>query len=221
MLLAGCASTPSSIDVGLFPETVPSNICYLKTTRQIRFLGLKTSFNATGTLFRDRYLVTAGHNVYDSWRTRLIGVDVFCKGVRGAVVHSRLESDQIERNRLVSQYDETFNNDYAFLRLEETIDVVPSLSLPEAHILDSVETISVAGYPGGLLTQGSGLVVKPLPSDGTFYYEVDTAKGMSGGPVWTEQEILVGVHVAEGRARLVDPAMITLFNQWIESFNED
>lgn len=219
MLLTSCASLPVSVGKPheVFPDIVPSNICYLRTIRSIRIIGLRSGFNSTGTLIEGQYLVTAAHNLYDSWGTKLVSVQVSCKDINGNVVTSIIEKNGIDRTRKVIHYDRDYSTDYAFLKLDNPIPVPESITLNRAANLNKISAIEVAGYPGGKLKYGDGNVVQPIPNDSTFYYEVDTVKGMSGGPVWATYNntgSLVGVHVSEGRARIVNDELINDFERW-------
>ena len=219
LLLASCASVPISVEEPdqMFPDKVPSNICYLRTVRSVRLIGIRTGFNSTGTLIEGQYLVTAAHNLYDSWRTKLVSVQVSCKGSDGSVVTSVVDKSGIEKTRKVGHYNRSFSTDYAFLKLNESLSVEESIRLNKSANISEIQAIEVAGYPGGVWKYGAGNVVLPIPDDSTFYYEVDTAKGMSGGPVWTthqDGDSLVGIHVSEGRARVVNSALIDDFETW-------
>ena len=70
-----------------------------------------------------RYLVTAGHNVYDSRWSRLVGMTVTCRSSEGGIVQSTLTRDDIERTREDGHYVRTFATDYAFLKLPEPLPV--------------------------------------------------------------------------------------------------
>ena len=209
----------------LFPDKVPSNICYLRTTRSVYLLlGSEQTFNATGTLFSGEYLITVGHNVYDSWRSKLVGVDVVCKSSNGSVVTSTITPKDIARTREVTRYDDSghaYAYDYAFIKLPAKIDVQESVILGSGKESVKVKNIEVAGYPSGELQYGQGSIKKNRTKT-NFSYKVDTAKGMSGGPVWAKYngvEYLVGVHVSEGTARTVDEELVDEFHAWKKQFN--
>ena len=223
IVLSSCTSIP--INPGnvkeLFPDTVPSNICYLRTVREARVIGVRRGFNATGTLIEGQYIITAGHNLYDSWRTRLVGVQVICKGENGEIVTTDITENQIKKTRKVDHYNQSFSSDYAFLKLKNPMHVRDSIHLNKAVDIDKIQKIEVAGYPGGKLQYGAGNLIRPIPINSTFYYEVDTAEGMSGGPVWAKQgdiQSLVGIHVSgkgrSGGARVVDNELIDDFDNW-------
>ncbi|GAA6170250.1 trypsin-like serine peptidase [Sessilibacter corallicola] len=218
-LLVSCASVPVNIGESsdIFPDKVPSNICYLRTVRSIPIIGLRFGFNSTGTLIERQYLVTAAHNLYDSWFTKLISVQVSCKDSSGNTVTSIVGKNGINKTRKVGHYNRDYSTDYAFLKLNNPISVSESITLNRSVNINEIPTIKVAGYPDGKLKYGTGNVFQPIPNDSTFYYEIDTVKGMSGGPVWAAYknvDSLVGVHVSEGRARLVDNKLIDDFENW-------
>ena len=218
ILLPSCSAPRETIaeQAKLFPANVPDNICYLKTTRQVRFLGIKRTFNATGTIIDGQYIITAGHNVYDSRRTKLKEILVTYKSKNGTVESVTVPIDIIKLTRSDSHYNGAFSDDYAFIRLKDPIELNESIGLNPDVRLRSLEEVEVAGYPGGRLQYGKGAIKKPLPNDSTFYYDVDTAKGMSGGPVWggENRDSLLGVHVSEGRARAADTHLIEEFEKW-------
>ena len=218
LFLASCTSTSVPIEASkskeMFPSHVPSNICYLRTTRSLKVLGFRKSYNSTGTLLDGKYLITAAHNLYDSPRSNLSKVQVTCKGSNGTIITSVVSRNSIEKTRKDNHYKRTFTTDYAFLKLDSPIAVSDSISLNKSISINDIKTIEVAGYPNRKLKYGIGSIIQPVPNDSTFYYDVDTAKGMSGGPVWVEGA-LIGIHVSSGqRAKLVDKALISDFENW-------
>ncbi|NGP89938.1 trypsin-like serine peptidase [Fodinibius halophilus] len=224
LFLSSCASIPITLDKPqkMFPADLPSNVCYLKTVRAVRIIGFRTGYNSTGTLIEGQYLVTAAHNLYDSWRTRLLGVQVTCKADDGSIVTSIVSKEGISKTRKVSHYNKEYATDYAFLKLNKPIPVTEILTLTRDTNIENVQEIEVAGYPSIKLEHLTGKVKHPIPNDSTFYYEVDTKKGMSGGPVWpTSQSTgtvpLLGIHVTEGRARIVNSDLIDDFENWKDS----
>ena len=203
----------------MFPSHIPSNICYLRTTRSLKILGFQRGYNSTGTLIQGQYLITAAHNLYDSPRSNLIKVQAVCKSNDGNIITSIVSRDEIKSTRKDNHYDRTFSTDYAFLKLNSPIPVSDSISLSKSISINNIKTIEVAGYPGRKLKYGQGDVIHPIQNDSTFYYDVDTAKGMSGGPVWAG-ETLIGIHVSSGqRARLVDEGLINDFENWKSNLN--
>jgi V8-like Glu-specific endopeptidase len=187
-VISSCATTPVAIKKvhqEMFPELIPSNVCYLRTVRTLRLIGYRTVWHSAGTLFEGQYLVTAAHNLYDSWRTKLLSAQVFCKDDNGKVVTSFVSREGLEKNRETSHYKRNYSTDYAFLKLIDPIDVSTSITLKRNIDIDSIDRIEIAGYPKSKLRYSSGVKNHSIKSDSTtFYYNIDTAKGMSGGPVW-------------------------------------
>lgn len=93
-------------------------------------------------------------------------------------------------------------------------------------------TVFVAGYPGESrrvkgatgkkLFVGEGKVTKVRGS--LFGYDLETAKGVSGGPIWMERggrRLLVGIHLGsdiggiEGAVgRMIDAALLKDWCEW-------
>ena len=218
-----CSSTvpplPDNAAV-LVPEDVPDNLCYLRTTRKARLIGTSSTWHSAGTLIEGQYLVTAAHNIYDSRWTRPFSVTVTCKSISGEVVRATLTRADIEQTREVSHYDRTFPTDYAFIKLPESLAVAHEVVLNRDIDLDDISRVEVAGYPGGVLRYGEGPITSRNRALSTFYYDIDTVKGMSGGPVWAGLSdgrlLLLGIHVTEGGARHVDAEMLRAFDAWQE-----
>jgi len=178
------------------------------------------SFNSTGTLFEGKYLVTAGHNVYDSWKSDLENIALTCKAKDGTIARASIDRQQILSTRFDKHYtsaNHSFSQDYAFVALKSPIPVESSLNLPNKESFNFSE-VEVAGFPGGVLRYGKGQYVKnDQLLKHTFKYTVDTTKGMSGGPVWlyhNNKSFLIGVHVSEGMAREVDSKLVERFETW-------
>jgi V8-like Glu-specific endopeptidase len=185
----------------------------LKTTRAARVFGIRTTWHSAGTLLEGQYLVTAAHNLYDSWKSKPIRVLVSCKGKNGEVISSVISQQGIDKAREIEHYDYSFSQDYAFIKLDEALNVEEQISPYETLDLSKIDEVEVAGYPGGTLRYGKGSVIKPIQSESTFTYNVPTARGMSGGPVWTGGS-LVGVHGFPGGGRQVNSELIKNYVTW-------
>lgn len=125
-------------------------------------------------------------------------------------------------------------HDYGF------IDAGPGISggdfrlgLPKPLKLQVGDAVSVAGFPGDdkrvpgsdaskiFVAKGRVTAIQ----DTLFSYDVITARGLSGAPVWIEQsgkKHIVGIHVGsdfgggkEAVARLVDETMIRDWKRWV------
>jgi hypothetical protein len=113
-----------------------------------------------------------------------------------------------------------------------TLDEIALFSLA-AQNEDNKPTIFVAGYPHGSASvteveaingqfDGSRLmhletVATDVSKDGVIYYGFkNTVSGMSGGPVWIKkgaEYVIVGVHVTNGGAFLLDKTIIEQYKQ--------
>lgn len=216
--MVSCTSSPAtdSNSSELFPAYVPSNICYLNTTRSARIFGFRSTWHSAGTLLEGRYLVTAAHNLYDSWKSKPIQVLVTCKEKDGSIKSSLISQHGIDKTREIEHYDYSFSQDYAFIKLEETLNVEEEISLNDTLNFSEINEVEVAGYPDGKLSYGKGLVIKPIQTNSTFTYKITTAKGMSGGPVWAGGS-LVGIHGFPGGGRQANSELIEKYINWKNS----
>ena len=123
-------------------------------------------------------------------------------------------------------------HDYGFVDLGGEVKGRSSFELGASLSLKVGDVIKVAGYPeggarvhganGNRLFQASGKVTAVTAN--LFSYDVVTARGISGAPVWVERggrRVLVGVHVRSdfggekgAMARRVDSALIRDWNRW-------
>jgi V8-like Glu-specific endopeptidase len=220
-VLVSCVSSLSPVSFSdrsdLFPDYVPTNICYLLTTRSTRFIGFETTWHSAGTLLDGQYLLTAAHNLYDSWKSKPIRVAVTCKEKSGNIKTSIISQQGIENTKKIAHYDYSFSQDYAFIKLEYALDVAEEISISEDFDLSAINEIEVAGYPGGRLKYGKGTIIKPVKSKSTITYTIDTAKGMSGGPVWAGDR-LVGIHGFPSGGRQVNSALVKKYTEWKSQF---
>ncbi len=93
-------------------------------------------------------------------------------------------------------------------------------------LMGSGKTLHFAGYPGSEGHNGRQLkgavTTRYFRDGGLLGYDIDTATGNSGGPVWFEEGgdcILAGIHVIEGKAVLLDGASLEEVNAWIGGQN--
>lgn len=219
LVLVSCASSPVSFSnrSDLFPDYVPTNICYLLTTRSARVIGIETTWHSAGTLFEGQYLVTAAHNLYDSWKSKPIRLAVTCKEKSGNIKTSIITKNDIRNTRKISHYDYSFSQDYAFIKLKDALDVEEEISISQDFELSAITEVEAAGYPRGELQYGKGTVIKPVQSDSTFTYTIDTAKGMSGGPVWAGDK-LIGIHGFPSGGRQIDSVLVKEYIEWKSQF---
>lgn len=213
-ILVSCSRTPVQPNVDdMFPDYVPSNLCYLFVTRRLHVLGAKSTWHSAGTLIEGQYLVTAAHNLYTSTWSKPVNVKVTCKNSSGSIDTRYIDAAGIGSTLEVDHYDTTFSQDYAFIKVPASIDVLEEITLEAVPQLPEITDIEVAGYPGGKLKYGKGPLKKPIKPGLTFKYDVTTAKGMSGGPVWASTT-LVGIHGFPSGGRRVDPGLLKHYQDW-------
>lgn len=191
--------------------TIFENICHLKVTRRnAKTLFLKdTYFNSTALLYRERFLITAAHNVYSDAFSRVKRISVSC----GAAVYDKnkvTESVGREAVRVATGYSFTqtlpgrYRRDFAVIRLNRPVRVAKGMALAEAPPRLPA-AVRVAGYPGdeddATLQDGEhmyegGGIAESVDSF-LLNYSIDTAKGVSGAPIWIGDDapVAVAIHV--------------------------
>lgn len=222
----------------------PGGVCFLKVNRRIGSL-LKQDGSATGALVDGRFVITAAHNIVDApyplgrVDTIEVAVGEVHAGEGSSIVPPKDYWSLAPRFRwrpktIGDPRGSSFmiQHDYGFVDLGEELKVGNSFELGAPHSLKVGDIIKVAGYPEGgarvhgangkRLFQASGKITAVTAN--LFSYDVVTARGMSGAPVWVERggrRILVGVHVGSdfggekgAVARRVDSALICDWNRW-------
>lgn len=237
LLVQACASTQSlpmerQEQVRVTSETYRApydNVCHLSSNRS----------TGSAVLIEGRYLITAAHNLSDySGFSRVKRLEVRCgvlaKEGAEALVFDRPE---IKKNRAIPRYSfnplyrrAQFKNDYAFFDLGKVISAQNHFQL-SAFPAGTTMSVSIAGYPGGsvcdnchMLFVGKGETSGAVHRS-NFEYNVTTATGNSGGPVWYEKPngkyALAGIHVAPSRARVVDDVFLDDWKNWVDGRAND
>lgn len=208
------------------PTGALESVCHLTTQRQRLGVLPRTPFNSTAVVYRGRYLITAAHNVYSPWNSRLRELHVACGGREpSAAEHFSVDPSRI---RVAQGYDwRRFHRDFAVIALPQPVRVDEAFELAPPD--GAVRPVLVAGYPGSapenermngrrLFTGESEGVVDPT---GPFIrYGVKTYTGNSGGPVWyagPEGPVLAGIHVSQSKARIADAEFIAEVERMIRS----
>lgn len=185
------------------------SVCHLSIKRRVALL-FGRAYTGSAVLYRGRYLLTAGHNVYqDNSRIRSVEVRCGASDARTEMFHEKIEPWQVLD---ASGYDgDPFFRDFGVIRLRQPITVDGgsfSLAMMPIKVGDSVR---FAGYPGGphsgweMFQARDGLIA--ATNDGIAYYDVATFKSNSGGSVWRDvagNAQLVAIHVTESGGRVVD-----------------
>lgn len=185
-----------------FAEPLFQSLCHLWIER--RWGGFyKTTWTGSAVLYRGRYLLTAGHNTYQD-NTKIRSVEVRCGNAdaRKAPIDETIEPWQALD---APGYDGAYELDFGVIRLNRPIAVAEPFELATEPVRQG-ETIRFAGYPGGdhhgvrdgwnLNEARDATVITTRPS--LAYYNIETFKSNSGGPVWREvggRRELVAIHV--------------------------
>lgn len=187
--------------------TIFENLCHLTIERKVLFFTRR--YTGSAVLYQGRYLLTAGHNVYQD-NSRVRKIEVRC-GVLDA--RSRPLPDAVVTGDDVldaSGYDgESFARDFGVIRLPRPIATSRPMILADEAATPG-EAIRFAGYPGGP-HDGRQLFAAPgritASGDGLAHYDIMTFKSNSGGPVWRERDgraELLAIHVQPSGGRIVD-----------------
>lgn len=187
-------------------------ICHLYVKRSTPFSG--SSNNSTAFLYRERYLITAAHNVYSPAYNRARHIGISC-GVTEADQDKPQQVVDYRNVRVASGYFwRRWSRDFAVVRLDRALTGNAGFALPADDVVAPDTPGRIAGFPGrsgdagGMTGQrlfaGAGTVRR----NGSFLsYDIETATGNSGGPVWTEATagpVALGVHIRPSGARFLD-----------------
>jgi V8-like Glu-specific endopeptidase len=211
-----------------------NNVCHLKTKRRnIKRLWLwELSNDSSAALIDGRYLITAAHNVFDYPISRLTQIDVRCNTLTTdqAQIDATLFRQAIKKSVDAPKYEyKVFNKTGAFEYDFGFVDLGKDLGLKQEFLVDRNiqpnigETVFIGGFPGGnignasTLYSGSGVIVDI--DTNLLTYDIKTATGNSGGPVWivrAGKKYIVGVHVSPSRARLFNTSFHDQWEAWLK-----
>jgi V8-like Glu-specific endopeptidase len=186
-----------------FADPAFESVCHLFIRRKAFLFSPK--YTGTAVLYRGRYLLTAGHNVYQD-HSKIAGVDVRCgsaDATAGKIDETIAEWQALDASDFPAGGE---SRDFGVIRLNRPITVSSPFELSAAPP-QSGDRVRFAGYPGGIYTgwklfQAEG-TVRDL-SSGIAYYDIQTFKSNSGGPVWRTvgaKSQLVAIHVIGDEAR--------------------
>ena len=206
------------------------SVCHLHIKRKFLFFSAG-EYTGTGVLFEGRYILTAGHNVYQD-RSRIASITIRC----GTAEPMSAPVAEVIRGRQgldASGFPEGgFPRDFGVIRLSRTINVRAPFELAEKEP-DPGTSVHFAGFPGegdrasapsrdgwhlhraeGVATGIAGSIIS---------YNVRTFKSNSGGPVWLETEgkpVLLGIHVRPSGGRIVDAEFIAEVRRLIAALDQ-
>lgn len=205
-----------------FLDPVFESICHLWIKRRAA-LFWTPKFTGSAVLYRGRYLLTAGHNVYQD-KSRIREVQVRCgnANARSSTIDEAIAPWQAID---ASGYDGSrFSSDFGVIRLNSPVEVTKPFVLASAPTRQG-EEIRFAGYPGGRydgwnLYEAKGTVV--ALASGVAKYDIETFKSNSGGPVWRVVDgkpELVAIHVTASGGRMVDEEYTIEVNRLIQELD--
>lgn len=208
------------------------SVCHLKTRRTFHLLGFGWSRNTgSGVLYKDRYIITAGHNIFQDF-TNLKSISVQCgttdaEATVDMVAYSRGEWEARDAKDYFPFGGKDFHRDFGVIRLKEPISVAKPFKLA-TNQGRAEEEVQFAGYPvekdkkNNVLNGRNGYrlfyataTLKDDPALRRYkatrdliYYDLKTFGSNSGGPVWRMgsegMPELVAVHVTNSGGRIVD-----------------
>lgn len=201
------------------------SLCHLHIKRKFLFFSVG-EFTGTGVLYKGRYILTAGHNVYQD-RSKIASIKIRC-GTAEPMDVPVTEAIGGRQGLDASAYPRGgFARDFGVIRLSQTINVRAPFVLAE-WIPKAGTAVRIAGFPGEgdranaslrdgwHLHQAKGVATSN--ADSILSYNIRTYKSNSGGPVWTEtdgQPSLVAIHVKPSSGRIVDTDFISEVNRLI------
>jgi len=171
-----------------------NNICHLTIFRKfIRNLSPKYG---SAVLYRNRYLITAGHNVYQQ-RSRVRKIEIRC-GVSRADVNSEpdfvVDDDRYfeaspNYHPIPVLKGKDFQDDFGVIKLPAAKSDALPLELAQTST-NPGDAVAIAGYPGETLYDArqlysaTGKIMGTANHAALSSYDIKTYTGNSGGPVF-------------------------------------
>lgn len=199
------------------------NVCHL-TVRRVRSLFFPSTFNSSAVLFRERYLITAAHNVHSTTWSKVTSVSAAC-GRANPAPDDHVQVD-LAAIRVAPGYSwRKWDRDFAVVALPNPLRVTSPVTIRPITEQDALSPAHVAGFPGtdepgapetmdGRHMFSAEIAPRLDPSSFLARYALKTHTGNSGGPVWYETPagpVLLGIHVfgakgpkSDGVARRLD-----------------
>lgn len=189
-------------------------MCHLTIYRKYFGLLPKRPAYGSAVLYKQRYLLTAAHNIYDPFYNGIDRVEVRCgqEDVRDMPAQQTVDSEHLATSRNYNWKPfngDEFQRDFGVIKLENPITGKMPYQLAEAF--PAIGTpILLAGYPGGENSATELFIGKGATRPGygkILKYNLRTFTGNSGGPVWNisgEIPELAAIHVSQSAGRGID-----------------
>ncbi len=213
------------IEMSPFPS-----IARLETKRAT--FGYGKHFHGTGSVINKRFILTAAHNIYHKKFLSSFKHAYIALGYNnGQAIRTLEKRYRLNSTRVAHGFDyKIFSRDFGIIDLGiELSSPHISFRLPEENevkelVMEGVN-LQFAGYPGehhgGKTLKGASCNSLEYKYDGVFLtYQIDTATGNSGGPVWFEKDdeyIIVGVHVKESAAVAINTKILKDIKSWMSN----
>lgn len=197
-----------------------ASVCHITVVRRAGGVAALDANTGSALLYRNRYLITAAHNVYSPWYAPVSSIEVRC-----GVLNAR--GPQAQRLRwpkiAVAQgyrwgpfNRDQFQYDFALVRLDQPIETAHPVDLRADVPSGEGTPVEIAGYPGDNFSDGytlhSGNAALTSRDRKAISYSIPTFTGNSGGPVWTmvgNRPTLVAIHASGSSGRVVDQSFVT------------
>ena len=230
---AACAAasgpTPAQMRPIKDPTVLPfANICRFETIRQEGHK--KVVYHSTGFLIGSTHALTAAHNFADTENDPVVDGSTRCGQFQNYSVWDP-DGRLVPGSYYVAPAYKDFKQDYAFVQFSSRSPQSESFRLPRGEEAFPVPgtRIHVAGYAqGGTVMYHSVGVVMSSGDSTAIHHTAVTHRGMSGGPVWIENDadevIVIGVHSGAlgsfwnpgpTSARRLDEHALAQIRQWI------
>lgn len=182
----------------------------------------------TGAVIGSNDILTAGHVLWDSYYGYAKNIKVVLADQTTTVIGV---SWQVPDAYVSSGGSASY--DIGVVNLESAIaDLIGTFAVGSTTAADLVgTTVTTAGYPGDLSSDGSVMVTASGTVDGTIgssriYYDgtLDTYGGQSGSPLWVTvngEAVIVGVHTTGGTTYNAGTVVTSTLNDLIEEWTGD
>ena len=201
------------------PGSALESVCHLWTQRKV-FLGIFAKrYTGSAVLYKGRYLITAGHNIYQD-KSDLKSIEVRCGTARAREVAFQqwIDGDNsLDAQGYVGsgiRGSMPYKHDYGVIRLDRPITVANPFTLAEG--VKAGEAVHFAGFPvkkrspahsGWNMFSAKAKLTSVSEETGLAKYDLTTYGSNSGGPVWREvngKPELAAIHVSQATGRVVN-----------------